>query len=713
MSYAITALGWTLIHFCWQATAIALLYRLADAAVSSAHSHVRSKAHSHVRYVAALAALLSMLVAAGVTLAWETARSASDRIYQSAWHDTWDVAALRASTPLTTVGEPAGTVYDPGTPILTAARNAALAELRQDMRGAIPWLDAMWLLGVLCLSVRTVGGWWLIQRLRNTSLARVPAYAHESFGRLSVRFGIRRPIDLRISTRISSPLAMGIWRSVVLLPASALTSLSPEQLEVVLAHELAHIRRADYLWNMLQTMIETLFFFHPAVWWVSRNLREQRELCCDDAALECCTDPLTYATALLCLEEERGSRLRLAMALNGHQSGGLRTRIARILDEAPQGRRDVAPFSLLGACAMLGLVLFSAPRLFADLYPIDTTTKDQTSTPMLAATVVAAPHASKAAGDPSDDGNGTGSGKGSGSGNAKTSGAGRAACTRQDSSSAECASSGPGSTAAAASSSATVMVSSAGVIVAQTPPAPPVARVASPAPVARVAAAPAVLAITPNPENYMRAMTLVLAAPAPHAMPQSADAEKNTAKGDYIDQMRAAGYNADLDKYMAMKIQGITPEYARSMAGTGFGKPTADELIAMKIHGVSPSEVTELKAAGIDPGSYQDLITYRIFKVTPEFVTGMKAAGFNNISAKKLVELRIQGVTPDFAKATKQQWPDATVDEMVQLRIFNINGTFIASAKRHGLEPLTIEKLVRLRISGVLDDESPDSEKNK
>jgi hypothetical protein len=177
--------------------------------------------------------------------------------------------------------------------------------------------------------------------------------------------------------------------------------------------------------------------------------------------------------------------------------------------------------------------------------------------------------------------------------------------------------------------------------------------------------------------------------------------------------MRAAGYNADLDKYMAMKIQGITPEYARSMAGTGFGKPTADELIAMKIHGVSPSEVTELKAAGIDPGSYQDLITYRIFKVTPEFVTGMKAAGFNNISAKKLVELRIQGVTPDFAKATKQQWPDATVDEMVQLRIFNINGTFIASAKRHGLEPLTIEKLVRLRISGVLDDESPDSEKNK
>ncbi len=88
---------------------------------------------------------------------------------------------LRGSAPVTSAGEAAATSYDPGTPILTAARNAALAELRQDMRGAIPWLDAMWLLGVLCLSARTVGGWWLIQRLRNTSLARVPAYAQESF----------------------------------------------------------------------------------------------------------------------------------------------------------------------------------------------------------------------------------------------------------------------------------------------------------------------------------------------------------------------------------------------------------------------------------------------------------------------------------------------------------------------------------------------------
>jgi beta-lactamase regulating signal transducer with metallopeptidase domain len=710
MSYAITALGWTLIHFCWQAAAIALLYRLADTALN--------KASSHIRYVAALAALLSMLGAAGATLAWQVTKDSAERYSATPWHDAREMATLRSSALVVSNGEPAGSQYDPGTPILVAARNAALSGLREQMRGAMPWLDAMWLFGVLCLSLRTVGGWWLIQRLRRTSLARVPAHIRESFELLTLHFGIRRPVDLRISERISSPLAMGVLRSVVLLPASALTSLTLEQLEVVLAHELAHIRRADYLWNMLQTMIETLFFFHPAVWWVSRNLRQQRELCCDDAALDCCSDPLTYATALLCLEEERSSRFRLALALDGHESGSLRARIARILDEAPHASRDVAPYSLLGVCAMLGLVLVSAPRLFAALSPpdtaiVDTTTKEQASTPMLAANVVAAPHASKAAGDPSDSDNekdsGAGSGKGSGVGKGASSGNGNGSGKG----------SGSTATALALNSYASVTVTQSAAAPAAAPgvaspaPAPHVASPAAPASAARVAPLPDLVYVAPKPANYERAMTLVIAATAPHAAAQAADAEKSTPKGDYIDQMRAAGYSVDLDKYVAMKIQGVTPEYARSMAATGFGKPTADELIAMKIHGVDPGEVTELKSAGIEPGNYQDLITYRIFKVSPEFVAGMKSAGFNNVPAKKLVELRIQGVTPEFAKTAKQQWPEATIDQLVQLRIFNINGAFIASAKRHGLEPLTIDKLVRLRISGILDDDNTNAEKSK
>jgi hypothetical protein len=95
--------------------------------------------------------------------------------------------------------------------------------------------------------------------------------------------------------------------------------------------------------------------------------------------------------------------------------------------------------------------------------------------------------------------------------------------------------------------------------------------------------------------------------------------------------------------------------------------------------------------------------------VTPEFVTGMKAAGFDSIPPRKLIELRIQGVTPEFAKTVKQQYPDATLDELVQLRIFHIDDAFIAAAKRHGFTNLPIRKLVQLRISGVLNDEDTDA----
>jgi hypothetical protein len=173
--------------------------------------------------------------------------------------------------------------------------------------------------------------------------------------------------------------------------------------------------------------------------------------------------------------------------------------------------------------------------------------------------------------------------------------------------------------------------------------------------------------------------------------------------------MRAAGYDVDVDKYIAMKVQGITPEYAQAMAKVGFGKPSAGELIAMKIQGVTPEYVSELRAAGLQPSSIGELISYRIFQVTPQFLAGMKAAGFDSIPPKKLIELRVQGVTPEYAKTMKQQYPTATINELVQLRIFHIDDAFLAAAKRHGFSLLSIQKLVQLRISGVLGDDDTEA----
>jgi len=215
MNHSVEVLGWTLIHFCWQATMIALLYRVADLALP--------RGRNNIRYVVSLAALFSMLAASLVTLGYEGMRGGP---VKTTWRD---------SSPVTGIGETFAVLPvsdDRAAPLTEPA--SVLAGLENGIQPLMPWLVAIWLLGVFCLSARTVGGWWMIQRIRRASMVQVPANVRNLFARLSLRLGIWWSVDLRICARISSPLAMGVVRSLVLLPASALTSLSPEQLEVVL-----------------------------------------------------------------------------------------------------------------------------------------------------------------------------------------------------------------------------------------------------------------------------------------------------------------------------------------------------------------------------------------------------------------------------------------------------------------------------------------------
>jgi beta-lactamase regulating signal transducer with metallopeptidase domain len=498
----------------------------------------------------------------------------------------------------------------------------------------LPWIDGFWLMGVFVLSLRSLGGWWLIRRLRASAHHAIPEAIGETFQRIASALGLQRSVELAVSGSVSGPITIGFLRATVLLPLCALTSLGPDELEVVLAHELAHVRRADFLWNLVQTFAETVFFFHPAVWWIGSCLRSERELCCDDLALEICPNPVTYARALFHLEEQRARQPRLAMALDGNSPRStLRMRIMRILGEpvAHAGHSPSRAFSISVAVAGLLILVFPSSQVLASLHP---------------ALTVKPP---------------------------------------------------------------------AAVVLSPRLIAPDVQEPATaPIPAPTIAAAP-----TPTPAPLMTAPDTQASAAAPEPAPDpqeptpAPDTDKPSAgkhssfegHSTYIDRMKAAGYDVDLDKYIAMKIQGVTPEYAAEMAKIGFGKLSADDLVACKIQGVSPEAIQEMKKQGLEVASVHDAITYRIFQVTPEFVAGMKAAGFTNLDSKELVSLRVQGVTPEYAKSIAQQYPGATVHDIVKTKIFNIDSDFIASAKAHGFKDLNLEKLVKLRISGILDDE--------
>ncbi len=197
---------------------------------------------------------------------------------------------------------------------------------------ALPWLLAGWVAGVLLLSTRFLGSWVRVQRLRRRSASPVPSEWHLVLSRLCRELKLSRTVRLLQSAAVEVPTALGWLRPVILLPACALAGLSPIQLEAILAHELAHIRRGDFLVNLLQSLVEVLLFYHPAVWWLSARIRAERELCCDDVAAELCGDPLLLARALTDLEALRvppaPSPTHLALAANG---GSLMHRVRHLL----------------------------------------------------------------------------------------------------------------------------------------------------------------------------------------------------------------------------------------------------------------------------------------------------------------------------------------------------------------------------------------------
>jgi beta-lactamase regulating signal transducer with metallopeptidase domain len=198
-----------------------------------------------------------------------------------------------------------------------------------------PWFCFLWFAGVACMSLRLASGWFALVLARRTRTKPAPDWLVELIDDLRQRLAVRQVVRCWQSSRVAIPAVVGWLSPAILLPASALTGLSPDQLRMVLAHELAHIRRHDFLVNVFQSVVETLLFYHPAVWLLSQRIRAEREFCCDDLAMTVDPDRVAYAKALSALESTRNSVSQFAISSQG---GPLMIRIRRILG-LPVGNR--------------------------------------------------------------------------------------------------------------------------------------------------------------------------------------------------------------------------------------------------------------------------------------------------------------------------------------------------------------------------------------
>jgi Zn-dependent protease with chaperone function len=232
----------------------------------------------------------------------------------------------------------------------------------------LPWIDVVWMTGVTLLSLRCTLGWVFLQKLAGLHLPVLEIETRARFQMLLSRMHITVPVRLVQSALVEVPMVIGWWRPLILLPASTLVGLPPEELEAILAHELAHVARHDFLLNLLQTIVETLFFYHPAVWWIGRKLREERENCCDDLAVAVIGNRYIYVKALARLEESRATGPGLAVAATGPT---LLLRIRRLAGVKPKNGL-VLPGGVLLVVMVLGI---------ASLLPSQTVTPTKTPTP--------------------------------------------------------------------------------------------------------------------------------------------------------------------------------------------------------------------------------------------------------------------------------------------------------------------------------------------
>jgi GWxTD domain-containing protein len=318
------AVGWTLLHSLWEGAILAV----ALAAVLMATRSPR------VRYAAACVAMLVMLGAFGVTFVRMMPEGAeSERAGKKPPFPVWRVAASVDGA-------------DPSSIVLAEA---------------VPWLAPFWIAGVWIFYLRHVAGWISVSRMRRRGVCGVSEHWRNELAGLSARLHVSRPVVLLESCLADAPMVLGHFRPYILMPVGLLAGLPAAQVEAILLHELAHIRRHDYLVNVLQRSVEGLLFYHPAVWWMSRVMRNERENCCDDLVVEMSGDAHEYARALAALEQNRWSGCEPAVAARG---GNLVKRIRRLL--YPKGPNGVwtplcASVVFLATAALAVVAVQAAP----------------------------------------------------------------------------------------------------------------------------------------------------------------------------------------------------------------------------------------------------------------------------------------------------------------------------------------------------------------
>lgn len=601
-------LGLTLVHFLWEGLALALLLFVAVAFCRRAQT----------RYSLAVCTLAAMLAAPVLTF------------------------AILLRTPN------AGPSIVHATPGVQAVEDtASSADRVESSNGLEPfssatwpgWCACFWLGGVLLFSVRAMGGWVLLARLRRQHAEPLSAELIQKCRRLEQHLGLKRSIRYMQSKAMDTPSVLGWFRPVVLMPVCAICGLSAGQLEAVIVHELAHIKRFDCFVNLFQVAAESLLFYHPAVWWVNRVIRNERENCCDDISVEVCGNATEYARALTLLESERATP-EWALAATG---GVLKARVMRLL--RPQSAVTAIPaagLAVVGILCATGVLVAAAAVTKTDWQAVSNDFPPQRVQAQAPPTTPAAP------------------------------------APEVDVPEAEPV---PAPAASPWPKPEPVVRTEE---LAQTEPAPNAASATS--------------SSTSSSESYIDG--LKAAGLKDLTIDEIIALKIQGVTPGYISAIRASGFDPSVHDIIAMKVQGISPDYVKQMRATGLN-PTMHELIGMKVQGITPDYVREMQSAGLGEIKVHELIGMKVQNVDPEYIRGIRATGLNP-SLHDLIGMKVQGVTPDYIRALKSAGlGDLKARDYIGAKVQDVTPEFIEKVRSHGFKNLTLRQLIALKNADV------------
>jgi beta-lactamase regulating signal transducer with metallopeptidase domain len=329
------AIGWTIVHSIWEGLVIGVIL---FAALSFIHD-----SKSRLRYNFSVTALCLFILISIINLTAELIISTG--ISETA------LVVIQNNTVLDGANGSDITADQNSLRVITLGIISAVGVY---LKSNLPLVVTLWFAGMIFFVTRFFGGFSYLNRMKYQDSSFVPAEWQNKLNSFRYKLKLKKPVRLLESAKVNIPVAIGYIKPIILVPVGMLTGFPAKEIEAIIAHELAHVARNDYLVNILQSIAEIIFFYNPALWWISSIIRSEREKCCDDIAVSLCGDSLIFANALAKLEKITTEKYQLALAINGKKN--LVTRIKRLFNR----QKETTMIEKTFAAGIIGIMLLTA-----------------------------------------------------------------------------------------------------------------------------------------------------------------------------------------------------------------------------------------------------------------------------------------------------------------------------------------------------------------